>query len=76
MYAKKMKHTPKEGQTDLDAFKEGKAKLQKKLWGDNYYEAKTKKWFKTSSHEGKNLPRGFCKFVLEVCNYYFLISRA
>ena len=65
MYAKKMKSVPKEGQTELDAFKEAKAKLQKKLWGDNFYEVKTKKWHKNSNVDGKNMPRGFCKFVLE-----------
>jgi len=38
---------------------------KKKLWGDNFYDVKTKKWHKESSVEGKSLPRGFCKFVLE-----------
>jgi hypothetical protein len=72
MYAKKMKHVPKEGQTELDAFKDGKAKLKKKLWGDNYYDAKTKKWHKSNSLDGKALPRGFCKFVLEV-RFFFVL---
>jgi elongation factor 2 len=65
LYTKKIKTTPKEGQTELDAFKEAKSKLQKKLWGEHYYDVRTKKWHKNSNVDGKALPRGFCKFVLE-----------
>lgn len=41
-------------------------KLQTKFWGDNFYDAKSKKWVKRNKNkEGKELPRGFCKFILE-----------
>ena len=37
-------------------------KLLKKLWGDNFYNSKTKKW---SKNPGEGFERGFNKFVLE-----------
>eukprot|EP00163_Fabomonas_tropica_P002774 TRINITY_DN1217_c0_g1_i1.p1 TRINITY_DN1217_c0_g1~~TRINITY_DN1217_c0_g1_i1.p1 ORF type:complete len:853 (-),score=324.57 TRINITY_DN1217_c0_g1_i1:324-2882(-) len=41
-------------------------KLVKKLWGDNFFDAKTKKWTKKeTSEDGRPLERGFCKFVLD-----------
>ncbi|ELR13366.1 elongation factor Tu domain 2/elongation factor G Cterminus domain containing protein [Acanthamoeba castellanii str. Neff] len=41
-------------------------KLQKRLWGDNFYDPDVKKWLKTdiSPTTGKKLKRGFCQFVL------------
>jgi elongation factor 2 len=43
-----------------------KSKLMGKLWGDNYFDAKAKKW-KTSPEgsDGKPLKRAFCQFVLD-----------
>lgn len=41
-------------------------KLEKRFWGQNFYDAKTKKWSKKPMDKnGKKLPRGFCKFILE-----------
>jgi len=52
MYAKKLGSDPK--------------KLMKKFWGDNYYDAKQKKWVKNATgSDGKPLKRGFCQFILE-----------
>lgn len=43
-----------------------KPKLMEKLWGDNFFDAKAKKWVKRSTDEnGKTLQRGFCQFVLD-----------
>jgi len=43
-----------------------KAKLMKRLWGDNYFDPKAKKWKKKGVDEaGKPLPRAFCQFVLD-----------
>lgn len=41
------------------------ASLEKRLWGDNFYDAKNNKWTKKPMKDGKQLPRGFCKFILE-----------
>jgi len=43
-----------------------KDKLMPRLWGDNYFDAESKKWTTSStSVSGKALPRAFCQFVLE-----------
>lgn len=43
-----------------------KAKLMKRLWGDNYFDPKAKKWKKKGVDDnGKPLPRAFCQFVLD-----------
>ncbi|ORX68375.1 P-loop containing nucleoside triphosphate hydrolase protein [Linderina pennispora] len=43
-----------------------KNKLMSKLWGENYFNPKTKKWsHKTSDKSGKNLDRAFNMFVLD-----------
>jgi elongation factor 2 len=43
-----------------------KGKLMQRLWGDNYFDAKAKKWRKTpTSEEGKPLKRAFCQFILD-----------
>lgn len=40
-------------------------RLQKRLWGDNYYDPEAKKWVtEPVSATGKKLPRSFCQFVL------------
>ena len=43
-----------------------KGKLMKRLWGDNYFDPKAKKWKKKGVDDnGKPLPRAFCQFVLD-----------
>jgi elongation factor 2 len=43
-----------------------KEKLMTRLWGDNYFDAKAKKWKKgPTSEDGKPLKRAFCQFVLD-----------
>lgn len=43
-----------------------KSKLMERLWGDNFFDPKAKKWKKKGvSDEGKPLPRAFCQFVLD-----------
>ncbi|KAJ1935971.1 translation elongation factor 2, partial [Linderina macrospora] len=43
-----------------------KNKLMSKLWGENYFNPKTKKWsHKTSDKSGKNMDRAFNMFVLD-----------
>merc|ERR1719393_65560 len=44
-----------------------KDKMMKRLWGDNYFNAKKKTWTNQSQPEGcsEPLPRAFCKFVME-----------
>ena len=44
-------------------FKIEPAKLMKRLWGDQFYNAKEKKWSKSGAEEG--YVRGFCQFVLD-----------
>jgi len=62
MYAAKMKQAPKEGQTPEEAEKEMREKMLKNLWGDHYFNPKTKKWSKTPVAGGK---RGFVQFILQ-----------
>jgi len=41
-------------------------KMMKRLWGDNFFDAKAKKWKKTSDAEdGSKLQRAFCQFCME-----------
>eukprot|EP01089_Gocevia_fonbrunei_P011720 TRINITY_DN255_c0_g1_i1.p1 TRINITY_DN255_c0_g1~~TRINITY_DN255_c0_g1_i1.p1 ORF type:complete len:842 (-),score=241.00 TRINITY_DN255_c0_g1_i1:88-2613(-) len=41
-------------------------KLMKRLWGDNYFDAKAKKWRKQGyTDDGKPLERAFCQFILD-----------
>lgn len=41
-------------------------KILPKLWGDNFYDSSTGKWSTDSTDkDGNELPRGFCKFILE-----------
>eukprot|EP01098_Paradermamoeba_levis_P007003 TRINITY_DN290_c0_g1_i1.p2 TRINITY_DN290_c0_g1~~TRINITY_DN290_c0_g1_i1.p2 ORF type:complete len:841 (-),score=338.38 TRINITY_DN290_c0_g1_i1:133-2655(-) len=43
-----------------------KEKLQKRLWGDNWYDPETKFWkSKNQTDSGKPLKRAFCQFVLD-----------
>lgn len=44
-------------------------KMAKKLWGDNFFDAKKKKWSKKDvNSEGQRLNRGFCEFILSPIN--------
>ncbi|EMR66122.1 putative elongation factor 2 protein [Eutypa lata UCREL1] len=40
-------------------------KMMERLWGDNYFNPKTKKWTTKSNHEGKELERAFNQFILD-----------
>ncbi|KAK3391046.1 P-loop containing nucleoside triphosphate hydrolase protein [Podospora didyma] len=42
-----------------------RAKMMQRLWGDNYFNPATKKWSKNGTHEGKQLERAFCMFILD-----------
>ncbi|KAJ4353633.1 translation elongation factor 2 [Didymosphaeria variabile] len=42
-----------------------KTKMMERLWGDNFFNPKTKKWTKNGTHEGKNLERAFNQFILD-----------
>jgi len=43
-----------------------KSKLMQRLWGDNYFDAKAKKWRQNpTTDDGKPLKRAFCQFVLD-----------
>ncbi|GAB7358948.1 hypothetical protein MBLNU230_g5024t1 [Neophaeotheca triangularis] len=42
-----------------------KTKMMERLWGDNYFNPKTKKWTKTGTHEGQPLERAFNQFCLD-----------
>merc|ERR1712000_575026 len=49
-----------------------KEKLMKKLWGDNFFDAKAKKWVKRSTDaNGKPLKRAFCQYVMDPINLLF-----
>lgn len=42
-----------------------KNKMMEKLWGDNYFDAKAKKWRNTpEAEDGTQLPRAFCQFIM------------
>eukprot|EP01080_Neovahlkampfia_damariscottae_P003794 gene3794-6955_t len=48
-----------------------------KLWGDNYYDSKTKKWTKNpKTKDGEELPRGFCHFILGPIQKLFKCSQS
>jgi elongation factor 2 len=50
-------------------------KMRKRLWGDSYFDAESKKWVsKSTSDTGKPLMRAFCKFILEPINQVFQAS--
>ncbi|EDN10185.1 hypothetical protein HCAG_05988 [Histoplasma mississippiense (nom. inval.)] len=40
-------------------------KMMERLWGDNYFNPKTKKWTKVGELDGKPLERAFCQFILD-----------
>eukprot|EP01126_Amoeba_proteus_P059706 TRINITY_DN7824_c0_g1_i5.p1 TRINITY_DN7824_c0_g1~~TRINITY_DN7824_c0_g1_i5.p1 ORF type:complete len:687 (-),score=137.11 TRINITY_DN7824_c0_g1_i5:123-2183(-) len=61
MYASKMKGQPKEGQTMAELEAETKARMLKNLWGDHFFNPKTRKWTNTPEPGSK---RGFVQFIL------------
>ncbi|KAB5572504.1 elongation factor 2 [Coniochaeta sp. 2T2.1] len=40
-------------------------KMMERLWGDNYFNPKTKKWTKNGNYEGQQLERAFNQFILD-----------
>ncbi|ENH99889.1 hypothetical protein COCC4DRAFT_180061 [Bipolaris maydis ATCC 48331] len=42
-----------------------KNKMMDRLWGDNYFNPKTKKWTKVGTHDGQTLERSFNTFILD-----------
>jgi len=42
-----------------------KTKMMERLWGESYFNPKTKKWTKVGNHEGKPLERAFNQFCLD-----------
>mmetsp|Transcript_8653 Transcript_8653/g.36072 ORF Transcript_8653/g.36072 Transcript_8653/m.36072 type:complete len:840 (-) Transcript_8653:50-2569(-) len=49
-----------------------KSKLMRKLWGENFFDPKSKKWLKRSTNAaGKQVPRAFCQFVMSPINQLF-----
>ncbi|CAI4210632.1 unnamed protein product [Parascedosporium putredinis] len=40
-------------------------KMMERLWGDNFFNPKTKKWTKNGTFEGKQLERAFNQFILD-----------
>lgn len=48
----------------------------KKIWGDNFYDEETKKWYTEEDQDGKQLKRGFAKYVMEpICRLSHSIAR-
>ena len=53
--------------TYADKFKIPREKMQEKLWGDNYFDQKGKKWRKVDeSDDGTKLKRAFCQFIMDL----------
>lgn len=52
-------------------------KMVERLWGDNFYDEEAKMWTtKSKSTSGKQLMRGFCKFILEPISRVFKLCFA
>jgi elongation factor 2 len=52
-----------------------KEKMAQRLWGDQYFDADSKKWITNGlSATGKPLTRAFCKFILEPISQIFKAS--
>mmetsp|Transcript_7269 Transcript_7269/g.6411 ORF Transcript_7269/g.6411 Transcript_7269/m.6411 type:complete len:401 (+) Transcript_7269:85-1287(+) len=57
---------PKFARMYAEKFKTPAKDLEKKLWGDNYYDPSQKKWITESvGSDGKVLKRGFVEFVMD-----------
>eukprot|EP00178_Gracilaria_changii_P002974 TRINITY_DN14366_c0_g1_i2.p1 TRINITY_DN14366_c0_g1~~TRINITY_DN14366_c0_g1_i2.p1 ORF type:complete len:302 (-),score=47.67 TRINITY_DN14366_c0_g1_i2:1393-2298(-) len=49
--------------------------FMKKLWGDNFYDEESKKWYAEEEHDGRQLKRGFAKFAMEpICKLSHAIA--
>jgi len=47
-------------------------KMMERLWGDNYFDAKAKKWIKKDiAATGERLKRAFCQFIWDPINQMF-----
>eukprot|EP01107_Rhizomastix_libera_P002139 TRINITY_DN13834_c0_g1_i4.p1 TRINITY_DN13834_c0_g1~~TRINITY_DN13834_c0_g1_i4.p1 ORF type:complete len:843 (-),score=186.44 TRINITY_DN13834_c0_g1_i4:111-2639(-) len=46
-------------------------KMMERLWGDNFYDPKAKKWKKQpQGDDGSSLPRAFCQFIMDpICKF-------
>jgi len=52
-------------------------KMRNRLWGDNYFDAESKKWVQRGqTASGKPLSRAFCKFILEPIGQVFQAAMA
>jgi elongation factor 2 len=50
-----------------EKFKITREKMQEKLWGDNFFDQKGKKWRKQDQdEEGNKLKRAFCQFIMDL----------
>merc|ERR1712019_38203 len=45
-----------------------KEKMMKRLWGDSFFNAKKKVWTNQKTHEGTELQRAFCQFIMTPIN--------
>jgi elongation factor 2 len=53
--------------TYSERFKIPRDKMMEKLWGDNYFDQKGKKWRKVDEDdEGNKLKRAFCQFIMDL----------
>jgi len=49
-----------------------KEKLMEKLWGENYFDVKGKKWIKSEKNkDGQKVPRAWCQFVFKPIQQLF-----
>jgi len=63
---------PKMAEVYAAKFNIEKEKLVKRLWGDYFFDASSKKWYrKNTNDQGKQLKRGFAQFVLEPISQLF-----
>ena len=66
------------GRTYAKKFKmgdDGWLKMAKRLWGDNFFDAKSKKWKKKPvSDDGSELRRAFCQFVMDPIEKIFKLA--
>lgn len=47
-------------------FKIEQSKMMERLWGDNYFDSKAKKWKNyNTADSGETLPRAFCTFIMD-----------
>lgn len=54
-------------QTYAERFKIPREKMMEKLWGDNYFDQKGKKWRKVDEDDdGNKLKRAFCQFIMDL----------